>query len=411
MLEHLRTEDVRFTSPRLAVLQGLYRFGTGPGTNLSDVRGMIAHCLAEVLQHHATLMRYTVETIREQCYDPSSIAKTARGPLAHLSCQRDRGQAQLLELLEFAVLCENREVMILYSAQLGDAAPFRSARRPERAATKARATLAAQVMSTCKLFSTDTAEAAVERKYLESRMTSLLHASCAAVKALADDEFFDPQVSNPREDSSRGYLESETANLLLHIQSVIFNVAHAVNAECSKRLSTWQLGYLLRTWPRGEQCNPALVYIRSMYIGLQFLPPSAVGFGRERASPFRMQPRRPLVERCLLKLLQAVHSHHMKVCHSALHLLSSALVQNLLLHEDRTHHEQLSDQMDPAASVISLTSANMLPPPLSRECEESIMEQLVSILRHNRDSHWHPQIQNASSALLQELTDLMLTES
>jgi len=436
MLEHLRGEDVRFTSPRLCVLQGLYRFGNGNGSSSQDihpVRGIIAHCLYEVIAHHANTMHNTVQSMRNNCLDPSMSNKAGLRSL-YMHYVTDRGYPQLLELLEFAVLCENREVMLLYQEQQAQRNNNEGNSPGEKGAPP-------------PLFSPDVHEDKLAQERVEIRLHSLLCATCAAIKTLSDDEFFENQSSS-RDDSSQrgGQLDSETASMLLNLQLAILTLAKCVDIECSYRLSNWLMRCLLRTWPYGEQCNPAQVYVRAVDIALQYAPPAAPASPPQPpmppliASPVVQTPtktataptpsaselpslvfntaRKPLVEQCIAKLLQAVKSHHTKVAQIALQVMASPALRVLLLQQEKACYERVDASKragtDSCTSegISAETSATFTSDSATSNTEEeSLLVQLVSVLRLHRDCHWHPHVRSLSASLLDELTDMMFNYS
>jgi len=443
MLEHLRGEDVRFTSPRLRVLQGLYRFGNGNGSTsegthpVHPVREIITRCLHEVIAHHTYTMQNTVQSMRDNCLD-SSMSNKAGLQSLYMHYATDRGYPQLLELLEFAVLCENREVMLLYQEQ--------SKQRRGSGGKDVN-----QIPAPAPLFSPNANEEKLAQERIETRLHSLLCATCVALKALTDDEFFD---HSPKEENNQrnGQLESETANMLLNLQLVILTLAKCVHIECSYRLSTWLMRCLVRTWPCGEQCNPGQVYVRAVDIALRYAPPAAVLAPSPRspappliaspsaqttpmvktppanaASPpttlpsssdmpflaFSNMVRRPLVEQCISKLVQAVRSHHTKVAQIALQVVASPALRVLLLQQEKSCYER-ADARSQAGSKTSTaeTSATFTGDSVSSNKEEdSLLVQLVCVLRQHRDCHWHPHVRSLSACLLDELTDMMFNDS
>lgn len=442
MLEQLRGEDVRFTSPRLCVLQGLYRFGNGNGAGWQDihpVRGTIARCLSEVIAHHANTMQNTVKSMRDNCLDPSMSNKAGLRSL-YMHYVTDRGYPQLLELLEFAVLCENRELMLLYQEQ-------QRCWQEEKDKQRSNGNISNNKNpSLPALFSSDATKDKLAQELIEIRLHSLLCATCAAIKTLSDDEFFENQSSN-RDDSKTGQLESETANMLLNLQLVILTLAKCVHIECSYRLSKCLMQYLVRTWPGGEQCNPAQVYVKAVDIALQYAPPAlavpppqpkiqlpptdspimktptkSFPSVSDSAPPVLPQvnfrtPRRPLVEQCIAKLLQAVRSHHAKVAQIALQVMASPFLRVLLLQQEKACYDRADalDQSGRAGTSTAVTDSTFTGDSAasnaSNKEEESYLVQLVSVLRLHRDCHWHPHVQSLSASLLDDLTDMMFNDS
>jgi hypothetical protein len=204
--------------------------------------------------------------------------------------------------------------------------------------------------------------------------------------------------------------------------------------------------YLVRTWPCGEQCNPAQVYVRAIDIALQYAPPapalpppqpkiplpidspiiktptkSPLPCVSDSVQPVLLQInfhtlRRPLVEQCMAKLLQAVRSHHTKVAQIALQVIASPILRVLLLRQEKACYDRTdasagaSTSTSTAVTDSTFTSDSTASNASNKE-EESYVVQLVSVLRLHRDCHWHPHVRSLSASLLDELTDMMFNDS
>ena len=324
LLDTLRGEDSRLSSPRLSVLRSLYRFGTGE--NVDNTRVYIAHCLSEVTHDHAVVASNMAGVVRQLSVDPAKSGKqlTTHG-------ERDRGHSQVLELLEFAVLCENQEVMMKYrenflgsnspenahnslqqrfhersgslspvglpssefedflvrgessprgrtsppnvplplrlSPSFGDSSPGGSTKSNDGATS-----IGNSMNRGAELVSVPIV---VEGPPEEKRLILLLHACCGCLKALDNDEFIDSNGGSSRDDAGGGHnFDSEVGVKLLYIMQLVLNVSVALGKDSSERLCVLLMKALVRHWPRKEQCSHIQIYIKAVELVLGYVNPS-----------------------------------------------------------------------------------------------------------------------------------------